>query len=546
MCAAAQAGVTAADHLVATIGGRACDVAGGLAERLGRTPVNLRSLGDIHGVADAESLMLVVPWDGIDSALLAELPVRATYCGLSAGLLPAELHAAVTARGDAEPSGRVWAYTMDLDVGRLDVGPGVALFGEAGVAEFLEEVEAGAEAALFNTHGNGFDMRVGDRIVCARIGADPVDGALPCFAGGGCLRGAGPVADPSRYIDPRKLRAEVLILDSCWSVMPRDGLYSAGHGVCEVALRSGTTQAVLAPTQIQSTTPARFASILARYLAGEALGRIALAINGDSLAAAGEPPSWIVIGDPARSGAARMTVGSPQESGSGWLVEPLDRVLSADRLPHDASPVAVGKAKDDARDIHAWVSGGGPGSERLVTALRTPPETTVVRAAAGAARDRARAAVVAALLLRVASGEASGRLLEGLDAQAVAVGLDTPAPNAGSVPGMDDALAAAVTRVARESDGDLLPYWRTWMTAAREDVLTGPCGGRVQRTALTDPTVRRSGRLVARCLTHGALVDRPGPLAEGEQWPDPCSDTHGQPDVSVQVDRLRFTLHRRP
>ena len=488
--------------------------------------------------------MLVVPWDAIDSALLEELSAHSTYCGLSVGLLPAELHTALTAGADGQRSGRILAYAMGLDIDRLDLGSDVTLFGTDGTREFLGAVEAGAEAALLNSHGNGFDMQVGSQIVCARIGADPVERALPCFAGSGCLRGPGPDVDPSTYFDARKLRAGVLILDSCWSVMPRDGLYTAGYGICEVALRSGATQAVLAPTQVQSTSTARFASILARYLAGQTLGEIALAINGDSLGVSGEPPSWILIGDPARRGATRITVGLTQESAAGWLVEPVKQALSAHRLPHDADRLAVGTADGDSRELHTFVSRGLEGSDRLVTVLRTPRTSTTAPAAPGTLRDRARAAVVAALLLRVASGDGDRGLLEQLDEQAIAVGVETPAVDVATAERLDAAVAAAITSVARATDGDLVPYWRTWMSEAHSELGTGPCGGQIQRTALVDGAVNL-GRLVARCLTHASLVDRPGLLDEGRPWPDPCSAPDGQEDLSVQVDCLRFSVHRR-
>jgi hypothetical protein len=534
-----------ADDIVATIGGRSQDVAERIARRLGRSLLSLDSIAELGYARHAASVMLVAPWDAIDSALLAELSLRSTDCGLSVGLLPAELHTEVTVGSRAPSSGQVCAYAMGLGVAHLDLAPDVSLFGPAGGRQFLDAVKAGAEVALLNTHGNGFDMGVGEQIVCARLGAEPVDGALPCFANGGCLRGAGPARDPGRYVDPRELRAEVLILDSCWGVMPRDGLYSPGRGVCEVALQCGATQAVLAPVQVQSTSTARFASILGRYLAGESLGRIALAINGESRALAGEPPSWILVGDPARSGARRMTVPPARETRAGWLVEPAADALTCHRVPPDARKIAVGSAKGDDREAHVWVNGDLQGADRIVTVLRTPDVAAGVRAVPSALRDRARSAATAALLLRTAPHDADPGLLEQLDDQAIAVGLGSPTLDAPAAERIDAGLVTAVTRLASITDGDLIPYWRRWMTQVRSEVCDGPCGGRVRRSVWLDGTVRDSGRLVARCLTHGSIVDRPGTSAEGNGWLDTCAAPEGQRELVVEVESLRLTVRRR-
>ena len=141
------------------------------------------------------------------------------------------------------------------------------------------------------------------RVLCAKSvrravrssAGQPPSRALPCFHGGRCLRGDGPVADPERFIGVADVPADVVVLFSCFAVMPDDGYIDPAVALSGRFVRDGTARAFLGPTRVVAGDPQRFEAAVRQYLAGASLGELALFFNrAPSIAG----PCWVVLGDP--------------------------------------------------------------------------------------------------------------------------------------------------------------------------------------------------------------------------------------------------------
>jgi hypothetical protein len=475
--------------LVATVGSRERTAGRWWSRTLDRPLVTLGHLGEVEHLRGAMSVALVIGEQDLTGALVDEIIACSRAARLSVGVLPADLDVARTMAAAAqEPRTGVAAFSHFVGDRRIALAEQAALYGAPGVEAFLDTVQAGVEAALLETHGNGFDMPLGRHVVCARLARRPAAGALACFAGGPCMRAR--EGDPEdRFVDPRRLRARALVIDTCLGIHLAGGVYRPGLGVADVVLGSGACAAVLAPVTIQSSSTARFGATVARYLCGESLGEIALALNEEAARAYGERPSWVLAGDPELRGRVRMALEDrPPAAGAAGCG------LSAVRLPRRGVVPAAGDG------AYGYVSRRAPGGVgRMLTHLRAKP-------VGGVGATVARAAARAALLLRAASaaGEAvaDAGLIDELEAVARLHGDAATAA-------LDRRVAVAVATLAAARPDGLRDFWSAWMRASASP-RNGycACGEQVGAVHLNDPLVRGGGRDLARCGACGTTFDR--------------------------------------
>lgn len=310
---------------------------------LSRTLVTgrLRRPGDVAGAVEPGGSVVLALAPGL--ATVDWLEQLAAVCGdrgVRCGIVPATAVAARRHRllGAAAPAGRVIAYTEFWDVDWLQLEEGAALAGRAAVGRFVAELTHPSELLLLQTHGNGADMPLGRQIVCARLDAAPParTRVLPCFTGGGCLRGPGPEAEPYRFLPTTALRADTVVLDVCWGSMPDPGLMLQSATVSGRLLSGPWVRNLLAPTRVQRSAPERLVGAVVRSLCGASLGELALELNAGN-ARFGAPPSWLVRGEPDQRLPERLTAQPVPRNAAGWTTGmPAGRRVAAFEL--DGAP----------------------------------------------------------------------------------------------------------------------------------------------------------------------------------------------------------------
>ena len=351
--------------------------------------------------------------------------------------------------------------------------PGV--YGSEQADAFLERLATGVEGVVLHSHGNGADFRVGNHVLCLRVGPEaPAPGRagerfLPCQAGGICRldHKTGFVA----YHGAASVRTRLLVMLSCSAYQPHGGLLGARFQFSQQLQRGEHVAAVVASTRINHGTPQLGVAVNRLMEAGATIGEVAMRIN---LLAAEGSASYVCLGDP------DLVLPPQQASVPGPGPVPITAAATA--------VVGTGGVTDPT----------GPGPRTA----STPP--------AGA--DLLFAADLAATLH---AGDTAARL-----AQAAAGTLRGPATE-----DADRAFAGLLARAAQTGDG--APPWLPLCSSGEQQVSaeTCPqCARPVVEDAYTASLYPGYRRTVTRCLVHGVLRD--APALTSAQIP---SDVHFDP-----------------
>lgn len=291
----ARSGIVAALGVDAVEGARAWGVA------LRRPVQLLDGLDDLASAESDGSLTLAVTPGALTTQMLMRLTVLTVERNLSIGVVRATRTAARrhAILSDRRVPARLTAYSHLAPCRRQWVGD-CPLYGRDGAQAFASSATTRLHDAIFmQTHGNGSNMALGPLVVCARAGApfSPDAAGLTCFAGGPCLRGAGPAAQPDRFIAPAKIRADTVVLDTCWGAVPDDGVWAPATTLAHMIMSGGWTRNLLTPFSLHEGSVGAFRSSLRAYQQAAPLGALSLALNRQDTEA-GRLPGWVLLGDP--------------------------------------------------------------------------------------------------------------------------------------------------------------------------------------------------------------------------------------------------------
>lgn len=414
-------GVVVTCHAEAESGARAWS------DVLGRPLVRARAIDELAGVAPGEPLTVAVPDGALRIDWLERLARLSVEAGRSLGIVTASAAAARRHRslGARAPDGPIAAYTHFWDIPPLRSVADVTVHGPGDAGGFLATAERGCQALFLQTYSNGVDMPVGDRVICARLAPPPAGGraSLPCFAGGACLHGPGPDRRPDLYLSPHQLGADVLVMDTCWGIVPDDGLLAPRTSLAAAFMRGPSVRCLLAPIRVQTSAPYRIVDALVRYLAGATLGEVALELNRTGVETREERPCWILHGDPSLRSTLRIPAERVTSTAAGWhLTVPPDAGLCAFSLEGAERPPDGYRALGPVRSsLQASLGPGqapgsllltaiGPRSRRLRELFVVAADAAPVRAARSRdawIRERAAARVHQAIAVESRSEESS-------------------------------------------------------------------------------------------------------------------------------------------
>ncbi|MFI5758517.1 hypothetical protein [Streptomyces sp. NPDC051569] len=291
--------------------GPADDLVLGYAHALGR-PV--RTFVDRASALDAltdaaerySSVFLLAPESDLDFGTVDRVMETGRSSRVPIGLLPLPEDAAEAAflvdrsRRLAAPAPRHrhrTALYCDFASGPPAALPGA--YGSGQADAFMARLTEGVEALVLHSHGNGADFRVGNHVLCLRVGPRaPKPGRdkehfLPCQAGGTCRldHKTGFVA----YHGASAVRARLVVMLSCSAYQPHGGLLQARFQFSQHLLRADHAAAVVASIRINHGTPQLGVAVTRVLEDGATVGEVALRIN--QLAPEGAA-SYVCLGDP--------------------------------------------------------------------------------------------------------------------------------------------------------------------------------------------------------------------------------------------------------
>jgi hypothetical protein len=331
--------------VVVSYGKAAAEAAQWWANILGRPAFTIEGISDLAAYNNSPGILIVASDSVFRIQWLTQLAVWSVRNSVGVGVVRADPRAARRHKLLSSIVSRrlpVLAYSQLWDGATTQLAGDATLFGRLGAASFVERMLRPAEAVLLETHGNGADMQVGEQVLCSKVSAQatPALGtSLPCFSGGLCLRGVGPSQEPLRFIDPSRMSADVVIMSTCWGVVPADGLIHTQSSIASLLLSSGWSRALIAPFKNEPSRTSTFVDIAVRYMLGVPLGQLTLELNREEVERYGDSPSWVLFGDPCARGSRRLRIGTAGRQEGGWSVGISDSERAfAVRLPGASRP----------------------------------------------------------------------------------------------------------------------------------------------------------------------------------------------------------------
>ncbi len=160
--------------------------------------------------------------------------------------------------------------------------------------------ERRCDLLAIHTHSNGLDSYFGSRILCSREDATPGDPppvrALPCFFGADCERQKYWPGRP--LLPPSALRADTLFFSTCWGLSAEDGLFDERLSLSRALLLSEKVGNFISSYMLLTSSeqsPLLFYYLYNRQLR---LGEIVNRLNAWHQGQYGEPPGFLLFGDP--------------------------------------------------------------------------------------------------------------------------------------------------------------------------------------------------------------------------------------------------------
>ncbi|MGW3461835.1 hypothetical protein ACWDE9_20565 [Streptomyces olivaceoviridis] len=253
------------------------------------------------------SVFLLAPERDLDFPTVGRLIEQGRAARLPIGLLPLpddpdEAGRAVRrAERQAAGAGRAYRHRTALycDFRPEPPSPDPSAHGSGQADAFMARLTDGVEGLVLHSHGNGADFRVGNHVLCLRVGpkapapGEPGERFLPCQAGGVCRldHKTGFVA----YHGADAVRARLVVMLSCSAYQPHGGLLGARFQLSQNLMRGEDVAAVVASVRINHGTPQLGVAVDRLLREGASVGEVALRIN--RLAPA-DAASYVCLGDP--------------------------------------------------------------------------------------------------------------------------------------------------------------------------------------------------------------------------------------------------------
>jgi len=285
--------------------GEAAEAAEIFASHGGRPFRAVKSLEDVIETGGEPSLFAFVPAASLTIDRTMRLARSSCRASVRLGVMPVPPHA------------DDWAFVVSrllaLEIANEKPAT-IAMYDDAQgdvAGKVLEHLRNGVDALVFRGHGNGCDLRMGSSVLCEQ--ADELASTsrtalrcLPCHAGGHCLRERD---DAAEFVGAASVRARVVLLLSCWSVLPADGLFEPVHGFATALFRGGSVAAVVGSVTLVDHVDDITRSCAEAWQGGMSLGDLTLALN-DSLE--DHPPSYLCVGDPEMTASTAAVVLPPE------------------------------------------------------------------------------------------------------------------------------------------------------------------------------------------------------------------------------------------
>lgn len=287
--------------MVAGLGPRAMVGARAWGAALSRPVVSLEALEDLAAWRGRGSITLAVAPAGLLTQTLVGLTRLSLRHNIIVGVVratafSAHRHAVLTRRSIPN---RLSAYSHVAHDRRQWVAE-CPLYGGDAARAFAATATTQFQGAIFlQTHGNGSNLALGPLIVCSRLSSPNQvrTGGLSCFAGGPCLRGEGPLAEPDRFISPASIRADTIVLDTCWGLVPDDGLWATNTTIAHSLMSGSWTRNLLTPFSLHESSLGAIRVAIRLFQQKTSLGALCLALNRADVDA-GRLPGWVLLGDP--------------------------------------------------------------------------------------------------------------------------------------------------------------------------------------------------------------------------------------------------------
>jgi hypothetical protein len=132
-------------------------------------------------------------------------------------------------------------------------------------------------------HGNGVDLKLSDSVaLCAQRSDLAVTAAqrgerfLPCHVGGVCVREAAGIRS---HLGPEMVRAELIVMLTCWGLLPADGWLSGRLSFLHALLRGPSARAVVTSIRAVSEPRALREEVVTSLANGLSSGELALGMH---------------------------------------------------------------------------------------------------------------------------------------------------------------------------------------------------------------------------------------------------------------------------
>jgi hypothetical protein len=144
----------------------------------------------------------------------------------------------------------------------------------------------GCDLLAINAHSDGVDASLGRAVLCPLESEGPLadDRKLrpECLEANRCHRfnqSIGQALAEPRRIKPEEMSARVLVLNSCWGVMPAGGPVHTSYSLFSALMRTEKIDCIVAPWSVIATTSEMMQPLIEAIRCGTPIGAAALAFN---------------------------------------------------------------------------------------------------------------------------------------------------------------------------------------------------------------------------------------------------------------------------
>lgn len=183
-------------------------------------------------------------------------------------------------------------------------GTGRKLGSRATSSEVRQLLGSGSDLLTISAHSDGIDTSLGGSVLCplspAALDAKVRTHLPECVEAGRCHRFNAPVESAlhdSRRIDPAEVAARVLLLNSCWGVLPAGGPVDPSYGLFSALLVLKSIDCIIAPWALIASSGETVQPLVDAISCGTSVGEAVHVFNCSEVAKR-SATRMAVFGDP--------------------------------------------------------------------------------------------------------------------------------------------------------------------------------------------------------------------------------------------------------